>query len=171
MGAYYDTIGINYSALREPDPRIAVAIEAALGPGRSVLNVGAGTGSYEPLGREITAVEPSIAMIRQRSMPAASVIQGCAENLPFDDHSFDAAMAALTLHHWTDQAKGCAELRQVTRGPIVFLTFDPAFRDYWLADYIPALVTLDDAQMPPLASYDRSTSPPCRSRTTAAMAF
>lgn len=153
MGADYDTIGINYSALRKPDPRIAVAIEAALGPGRSVLNVGAGTGSYEPLGREITAVEPSIEMIQQRSMPAASVIQGCAENLPFDDHSFDAAMAVLTIHHWTDQAKGCAELRRVTRGPIVFLTFDPAFRDYWLADYIPALVTLDDAQMPPLASY------------------
>ena len=153
MGARYDTIGINYSALRKPDPRIAVAIEAALGPGRSVLNVGAGTGSYEPLGRAITAVEPSIEMIQQRSMPAASVIQGCAENLPFDDRSFDAAMAVLTIHHWTDQAKGCAELRRVTRGPIVFLTFDPAFRDYWLADYIPALVTLDDAQMPPLASY------------------
>ena len=126
MSERYDTIGVNYSDLRKPDPRIAAVIDAALGAAKTVLNVGAGTGSYEPTGRQITAVEPSLEMIRQRTKSVASVIQACAEDLPFADDSFDAVMAVLTIHHWTDQAKGCAELRRVTRGPIVFLTYDPS---------------------------------------------
>lgn len=153
MQTTYDTIGVNYSDLRRPDARIAAVIEHVLGPARTVLNVGAGAGSYEPAGREITAVEPSAEMIRQRRTPAVRIVQGSAEDLPFDDKSFDAAMAVNTAHHWSDKAKGFGEIRRVTRGPVVILAFDPAFRDAWLMDYFPGLVTLDDGQMPKLTDY------------------
>ncbi len=153
MGTSYDTIGIDYSHLRRPDPRIGAMIEETLGAARTVLNVGAGAGSYEPANRLVTAVEPATEMIRQRRLPAASVVQGCAEDLPFDDDSFDASMAILTVHHWTDKAKGLRQMRRVTRGPIVILTYDPSFRGFWLADYIPELVALDEAQMPRMADY------------------
>ena len=159
MTIRYDRIGLNYSELRKPDPRIASAIEAALGDARTILNVGAGAGSYEPAGREVTALEPSIEMIRQRSAPAAAVVRGRAEDLPFADRSFDAAMAILTVHHWSDQAKGLGEMRRVTRGPVVILTYDPAFRGFWLADYIPELVILDEAQMPEMGEYGRRLGP------------
>ncbi len=114
MVSLYDTIGIDYAQLRKPDPRIAAMIDAALGDTQSILNVGAGAGSYEPADRQVTALEPSIAMIRQRPASAAPVIQGQAEALPFDDNSFDASMAVLTVHHWSDQARAsakCAGLR------------------------------------------------------------
>jgi SAM-dependent methyltransferase len=153
MNRLYDTIGVDYAALRRPDPRIAARIEAALGPARTVLNVGAGSGSYEPAERMITAIEPSAEMIRQRLPSAATVIQTSAESLPFDARSFDAAMAVLTVHHWHDPARGLREMRRVARGPLVILTYDPAFRGFWLADYVPALVTLDDDRMPPLSLY------------------
>ncbi len=159
MRAAYDTIGVNYSDLRKPDPRIEGVIAEALGPARTVLNVGAGTGSYEPADREVTAVEPSAEMIRQRRSPAARVIQGCAEDLPFDDKAFDAAMAVLTVHHWTDKEKGLKEMRRVTRGPVVLLTFDPAHPGFWLADYIPELAALDDAQMPRMTDYEAWLGP------------
>jgi ADP-ribose pyrophosphatase YjhB (NUDIX family) len=155
----YDTIGIDYADLRRPDPRIARVIVDALGPAETVLNVGAGTGSYEPAGRHVTAVEPSAEMIRQRAPFAAPAIQARAEELPFPDKSFDAAMAVLTVHHWTDQAKGLAEMRRVARGPVVLLTFDPAFRDAWLLEYFPALATLGDRQMPVLADYAKWLGP------------
>lgn len=155
MDASYDLIGVNYSDLRKPDPRIERRIHAALGPARTVLNVGAGAGSYEPDGCQVTAVEPSAEMIGQRRRPAAEIVQGVAEDLPFDDGSFDASMAVLTIHHWTDPEKGLKEMRRVTRGPIVILTFDPAFRGFWLEDYLPELMALDDAQMPQMASYER----------------
>ena len=154
MTSRYDRIGLNYSDLRRPDPRIAAAIEAALGDSRTILNVGAGAGSYEPAGREVTALEPSMTMIRQRSAPAAAVVQGRAEDLPFADSSFDAAMAILTIHHWSDQARGLGEMRRVTRGPIVLLTYDPSFRGFWLFDYLPELVALDEAQMPRMSDYE-----------------
>jgi SAM-dependent methyltransferase len=154
LTATYDTIGIDYARMRQPDPRIAARIEAALGDARTVLNVGAGTGSYEPSDREVTALEPSAEMIRQRPVGAAPAVQGVAEALPFPDQSFDAAMAVLTVHHWTDQRRGLAELRRVARGPIVILTYDPAFRGFWLADdYLPALTALDEAKMPSLTLY------------------
>ncbi len=159
MGKSYDIIGLNYSDLRKPDPRIAEMIEKALGTAETVLNVGAGAGSYEPAGRQVTAVEPSLAMIGQRCVPAASVVQGHAEDLPFDDDSFDASMAILTVHHWTDQQRGLREMRRVTRGPIVLLTYDPGFRGFWLADYVPELVTLDEAQMPAMADYEAWLGP------------
>jgi SAM-dependent methyltransferase len=159
MSSRYDRIGVNYSELRKPDPRIAARIEAALGEAKTVLNVGAGTGSYEPAGREVTALEPSIEMIRQRRVPAAAVVRGRAEELPFADDRFDASMAVLTVHHWSDRAKGLREMRRVTRGPVVILTYDPAFRGFWLADYIPELVTLDEAQMPRMADYETWLGP------------
>lgn len=159
METRYDRIGLNYSDLRKPDPRIAAAIEAALGSSGTILNVGAGAGSYEPPSRKVTALEPSIEMIRQRFAPAEAVVQGRAENLPFADRSFDSAMAILTVHHWSDQPRGLKEMRRVTTGPIVLLTYDPAFRGFWLADYIPELVALDEAQMPLLSDYERWLGP------------
>ena len=153
MSRIYDTIGVDYAELRKPDARIAARIEAALGRAETVLNVGAGTGSYEPAGRRVTAVEPSIEMIRQRPASAGEAVQAGAEDLPFEDGSFDASMAVLTIHHWSDQAKGLAEMRRVTRGPIVILPSDPAFRGFWLADYIPELAALDEAQMPRMSDY------------------
>ncbi len=154
MTAKYDSIGIDYAQLRKPDPRIAAAIRAALGQAETVLNVGAGTGSYEPVDRQVTAVEPSLEMIRQRSPSAAKVVQASAENLPFDDDTFDTSMAILTLHHWRNAEMGLREMRRVTRGRIVLLTFDPSHRP-WLTDYLPELVTLDEAQMPPMSDYQR----------------
>jgi SAM-dependent methyltransferase len=159
MASRYDRIGLDYSELRKPDPRIAAAIEAALADSRTVLNVGAGAGSYEPAGREVTALEPSIEMIRQRRTRAAAIVQGRAEDLPFADKSFDASMAILTVHHWSDQARGLREMRRVTRGPVVLLTYDPSFRGFWLFDYFPGLVALDEAQMPKLADYGPSLGP------------
>lgn len=154
MAAKYDDIGLHYSQLRKPDPRIAAAINAALGPAKSVLNVGAGTGSYEPVDRVVTAVEPSIEMIRQRDRAAAPVIQASAENLPFDDASFDASMAILTVHHWEDPEAGLRQMRRVTRGAVVLLTFDPSCRP-WLTDYLPELAAIDEAQMPAISDYER----------------
>jgi SAM-dependent methyltransferase len=160
VAAAYDTIGIDYARLRQPDPRIAARIEAALGDARSVLNVGAGTGSYEPASREVTALEPSAEMIRQRPPGSAPVIQGSAEALLFADQSFDAVMAVLTIHHWDDQRTGLAELRRVSRGPVVILTYDPAFRGFWLADdYLPGLIALDEKRMPPLELYGEVLGP------------
>src|ERR1700761_9141185 len=100
MGAKYDTIGLNYAQLRKPDPRIAAIIAHALGDAQTILNVGAGTGSYEPADRAVTAVEPSRAMIAKRGATAARVIQASADTLPFADKSFDSAMAVLPVHHW-----------------------------------------------------------------------
>jgi SAM-dependent methyltransferase len=152
VAARYDSIGISYAELRKPDPRLAATILSALGPAETVLNVGAGTRSYEPINRLVTAVEPSIEMIRKRSLSAAAVIQASAAELPFDDRAFDAAMAILTVHHWPDKAAGMRELRRVTRGRIVLLTFDPSRRP-WLTDYFPQLVALDEAQMPKMSDY------------------
>lgn len=154
MAANYDSIGINYAELRKPDPRIAAVIQGALGQAATVLNVGAGTGSYEPADCRLTAVEPSVEMIRRRSSSAAKAIQASATNLPFGDNAFEAAMAILTVHHWPDKEAGLRELRRVTRGRIVLLTFDPSRRP-WLTDYLPELAALDEAQMPAMAEYDR----------------
>lgn len=158
MTALYDTIGLNYQDLRRPDPRIAAVIDAALGNARTVVNVGAGTGSYEPAHRQVTAVEPSAAMIAKRACGAAKAVQASADDLPFADGAFDAAMAVLTIHHWPDKSAGLRELRRVTRGPIVLLTFDPASRP-WLTDYLPELAALDEANMPALSDYARWLGP------------
>lgn len=154
MSTLYDRIGINYEELRKPDPRIAKAIVQALGDARVVLNVGAGTGSYEPADRRVIAVEPSREMIQKRKPDAAEAILASAGDLPFEDKHFDAAMAILTIHHWPDKEKGLHEMRRVTRGPIVLLTFDPSHRP-WLTDYLPQLATLDESQMPRMSDYER----------------
>src|SRR5262245_45957291 len=165
MSGLYDTIGIDYAALRRSDPRIAAAIHAHLQGAGSVLNVGAGTGSYEPRHLKVTAVEPSAAMIQQRSGGDAVVVQAAAEDLPFDDRAFDASMAILTVHHWSDVRKGLREMRRVTRGKIIILTFDPHASNFWLLDYIPELGTLDQRQMPGMArSEERRVGKECRSR-------
>ncbi|MFN9580159.1 MAG: class I SAM-dependent methyltransferase [Novosphingobium sp.] len=149
MPALYDTIGIDYAQLRKPDPRIAVQIERALGAARTVLNVGAGTGSYEPADRDVVALEPSAEMISQRPPGAAPAVQGSAGAIPFPDQSFDAAIGVLTIHHWADQQQGIREMCRVARERVVLLTFDPAARP-WLTDYLPELATLDEAAMPSL---------------------
>lgn len=158
MSLTYDSMGINYAELRKPDPRIARFINEALGDARTVLNVGAGTGSYEPTDREVTAVEPSREMIRQRKPGAAPAIEASAESLPFPDKSFDASMAILTIHHWPDKQAGLREMRRVTRGPIVLLTFDPSCRP-WLTDYLPELAVLDDQRMPTLRDLEQWLGP------------
>lgn len=154
MADDYDTIGEHYAKLRRPDTRIGTIIDAALGDAVRIINVGAGTGSYEPLGRDVVAVEPSARMISQRPSDAARVVQASAECLPFDDDSFDAGMAILTIHHWPDKAAGLAELRRVSRDRVVLLTYDPAHRP-WLTDYLPALAQLDEQQMPKMEDYTR----------------
>jgi SAM-dependent methyltransferase len=151
MSTPYDAIGQNYAQRRRADPRIAALIEAALGEAQSVINVGAGAGSYEPRDRVVQAVEPSATMIAQRHAGAAPCVQASAEALPFDDKSFDAAMAILTIHHWSDWRAGLRELKRVARQRIVLLTFDVEASDFWLTrDYFPALAELDRAIMPPL---------------------
>jgi SAM-dependent methyltransferase len=158
MSLTYDSMGINYAELRKPDPRIARFINEALGSARTVLNVGAGTGSYEPTDRDVTAVEPSVEMIRQRKPGAATAIEASADSLPFPDKSFDASMAILTIHHWPDKQAGLREMRRVTREPIVLLTFDPAARP-WPTDYWPELAALDDERMPTLADLEEWLGP------------
>jgi SAM-dependent methyltransferase len=135
----YDRIGRRYRAGRGEDPRLAASIRAALGDARTVVNVGAGTGSYEPIDTEVTAVEPSLVMIAQRQRPAARVIQAAAENLPFPDGSFDASMAVLSDHHWADRLAGLRELRRVARSRVVLFQWDVRHVDsFWLTrDYLP----------------------------------
>jgi SAM-dependent methyltransferase len=142
--APYDRLGRGYGRVRRSDPRIAAQIERALGDARTVLNVGAGTGSYEPAERAVTAVEPSAEMIAQRPPGAAPVVQARAEELPFEDDRFDAAMAVLTVHHWADIGAGLTEMRRVTRRRIVVVAFDPAaLADLWITrDYFPEMLTL-----------------------------
>jgi SAM-dependent methyltransferase len=146
----YDAIGDGYADTRRADPRIAAAIDRALGDARSVVNVGAGAGSYEPADRAVTAVEPSAAMIAQRPPGAAPAVQAVAEALPFGDASFDAALASMTLHHWDDVWRGLAELRRVAPERVVILTWDPAVAgaSWLIADYLPELLELDLFRFP-----------------------
>jgi hypothetical protein len=127
--ANYGAIGQGYARFRRPDPRIAAVVHAALGDARTVLNVGAGAGSYEPVDRIVTPVEPSAVMRAQRPAHLATAINAVAERLPFADAAFDASMATVTVHQWSDLAAGLAELRCVTRGPIAILTFDGSALD------------------------------------------
>ncbi len=143
-GALYDELGRGYSRTRREEPAIARRIDEALGDALTVVNVGAGAGSYEPPNRDVTAVEPSAEMIAQRPAGTAPAIQASAEDLPFEDGAFDAAMAVLTVHHWGDLDAGLAEMRRVARRRIVLVTFDPApLRDLWFVrDYFPTIVGL-----------------------------
>lgn len=148
-GARYDEIGRSYARTRQEDPRVADAIHDALGAGASLVNVGAGSGSYEPDDRHVVAVEPSFAMVRQREGRSPSVVEGVAEALPFPDWSFDAALAVLTLHHWTSPAAGLEELARVARRQVV-LYFEPLVtHDFWALEYFPEALDLPTEQDPP----------------------
>jgi SAM-dependent methyltransferase len=152
----YDTIGSTYPVTRRTEPRIAEQIWAALGEARTVLNVGAGTGSYEPQDRYVLAVEPSALMRAQRSLDAAPCLAGAAEDLPFDDQSFDAAMAVCTVHHWRDPVAGLREMRRVARRVVVFLFDTSDASQFWLTrDYVPEVASLSGfrvlAALPALA--------------------
>jgi SAM-dependent methyltransferase len=140
----YDRIGVGYSEHRRADPRIAARIDDGLGDARSVLNVGAGTGSYELAGREVTAVELSAEMIAQRPASAAPVVQASAESLPFDDDSFDAAMAIISDHHWSNRVAGLREMVRVARRRVLVLNADPGLAEwFWLTgDYLPGFIGL-----------------------------
>jgi len=149
--ATYDTIGWDYVRHRRPDPRIGAQIDSALGNAETVVNVGAGTGSYETGHRRVVAVEPSAVMVAQRPVGAAPAVRALAGALPFADGTFDAAMAILTVHHWPDAAAGLAELRRVAGG-IVVLTFDAAVHaEHWLyQEYLPETTALDTWRTPPV---------------------
>ncbi|MBO0786856.1 MAG: class I SAM-dependent methyltransferase [Actinobacteria bacterium] len=143
----YDTIGASYLVTRQTEPRIAARIWAALGDARTVLNVGAGTGSYEPPDREVTAVEPSAVMRAQRPAGAAPCVAATAGSLPFADQSFDAAMAVLSDHHWPDPVAGLREMRRVARRVILFNFDVEHLGEFWLVrDYLPELAALAAGQ-------------------------
>ncbi len=148
----YDEIGVSYTATRRPDPRVAKLIAAALGDAASVINVGAGSGSYEP-SQTVLAVEPSPVMIRHRPAGSAPAVRARAEALPVADNAADAVMALLTVHHWSDREAGVAELRRVARRRVVVLTWDqPLTREFWLLrDYLPEAAAFDDSRAIPVS--------------------
>jgi SAM-dependent methyltransferase len=151
--ANYGTIGRSYSNYRQPEPRIAAFIDAALGDARTVLNVGAGAGSYEPVDRDVTAVEPSASMRSQRPAHLAVAIDAVAEDLPFPDKHFDAAMGTFTIHQWPDLKAGLGEMRRVTRGPVLILTCDPdEVQSFWLNDYAPDVLSTEARRYPSMAA-------------------
>lgn len=144
----YERHGRTYAAHRRPDPRIAARVWATLGDAQTVLNVGAGTGSYEPDDRWVLAVEPSATMRAQRPPGAAPALDAHAEALPFDDGSFDLAMACVTIHHWNPLAAGLAELRRVARGPVVVLTFDLDHLPAWQLDHLAPGLAVEGKRFP-----------------------
>ncbi len=151
MSALYDAIGDGYTRRRRADPRLAAALWAALGDATTLVNVGAGSGSYEPSDRNVVAVEPSAVMLAQRSAHAAPAVCARAEALPFADGAFDGALAVLTIHHWADQARGLAECARVARERVVLLTWDPASDGFWLVrEYFPELLAHDRTLFPRL---------------------
>lgn len=152
--ARYDRIGVGYASTRREDPRFRARLHAALGDARTVVNVGAGAGSYEPRDRHVVAVEPSDVMAAQRPRELAPAIRAFADDLPLRDGSVDAALAVLTLHHWDQgQERGVRELRRVARGPVVILTYDPEISGtMWLvAEYLPEVAELDRRIFPSMS--------------------
>lgn len=145
----YEDIGRSYSRTRREDPRIAGEIASGLSRGWSVVNVGAGTGNYEPHDRVVVAVEPSPEMVRQRRGRTRRVVRSVAEALPFPDATFDAGMAVLTIHHWAEPETGLRELRRVSRRQVVFF-FEPLrSHNFWALDYFPEALHVSSEQNPP----------------------
>ena len=154
MAELYDAIGLGYREYRRPDPRLAEAIGRALNRNESVVNVGAGAGSYEPSDRPVVAVEPATAMIRQRPAGSAPIVQASASDLPFRDDSFAAALAVLTVHHWQDRTRGLSELARVARRRVVVVTWDPSSSGFWLIeDYFPEIVQMDRRIFPTIRDF------------------
>jgi SAM-dependent methyltransferase len=150
----YERHGRTYARHRRPDPRIAARIHAALGDARTVLNIGAGSGSYEPDDRWVLAVEPSATMRAQRPTAAAPAIAARAESLPLDDRSVDAAMACVTIHHWDPPHAGLAELRRVARGPVVVFTFELDALPAWQQQFLHEGLELERARFPAIADVE-----------------
>jgi len=158
--ANYSVIGSGYAHYRQPDPQIAALVDDLLGEAQTVLNVGAGAGSYEPTDRAVAAVEPSASMRAQRPAHLAAAIDAIAERLPFADDSFDAGMATLTVHQWSDLRRGLAEIRRVTRGPVLVMTCDPdELERFWLAHYAPEVIAVEARRYPPIAAIERALGP------------
>ncbi|MCP2163420.1 class I SAM-dependent methyltransferase [Goodfellowiella coeruleoviolacea] len=154
--ADYGSIGTNYAVYRRPDPRIAEAISRALGQARTVLNVGAGAGSYESVARQVTAVEPAAAMRAQRPADLPEAIDAVAEDVPFADNTFDAAMTTFSVHQWSDVAAGLREMRRVATGPVLVLTCDPQrVRDFWLHEYAPLVLDTEARRYPAIEDITR----------------
>jgi SAM-dependent methyltransferase len=167
-GRRYERIGHGYAAVRREDPRIAAIIQQALGGARTVVNVGAGAGSYEPPDRHVIAIEPSDVMASQRPRDRAPAIRATAAALPLRDADVDAAMAILTVHHWdAEQERGVRELRRVARGPVVILTFDAEVSGrMWLAaDYLPEVAELDRRIFPGIGQLTEWLGPDTSVRT------
>jgi SAM-dependent methyltransferase len=160
MSQLFDTIGLGYRDYRRPDPRLAAAITRALNRADTVVNVGAGSGSYEPPDRAVVAVEPAMTMIRQRGSGSAPVVQASATALPFRDDGFAAALAVLTVHHWPDRARGLDELARVARQRVVVVTWDPSTSGFWLTDdYFPDLIEIDRRIFPTFEDFRHALGP------------
>ena len=145
----YASAGQRYAEFRQPEPAIATQILRALGDAKRIINIGAGAGSYEPTDREVVAVEPSATMRAQRPPHLSEAIDAVAEGLPFADHEFDAAMGTFTVHQWSDLQRGIAEMKRVTRGPIVIMAADPErLHDFWIAKYIPEALDRELSRFP-----------------------
>jgi SAM-dependent methyltransferase len=161
----YDDLGRTYSATRREDPRIATQIWAALGAGRSLLNVGAGTGSYEPTDRLVVALEPSSAMISQRRRRTRRVVRAVAERMPFADATFDASLAVFTVHHWADREAGLRELRRVSGRQVVLFAEPSLVHRFWAVDYFEETKTLPSEQNAPTEDLLRELLPVREVRT------
>ena len=160
MAQLYDHLGRDYGSYRRPDPRLAAAILAALGDAAPVVNVGAGAGSYEPTDREVLAVEPALAMVRQRAPGTAPVVRASATHLPLRSGSFAAALAVLTVHHWPDRVRGLRELARVARQRVVILNHDPLAAPFWLVDdYFPEIREIDRSIFPTIDEFASALGP------------
>lgn len=147
--ADYATIGPGYASYRQPEPLIYERIVRALGDARTVLNVGAGTGSYEPLDRKVVAIEPSALMRSQRPPHLVRAVEGVAEKLLYPDRYFEASMATFTVHQWKNVQAGLTEMRRVTKGPVVILTCDPDdVNRFWLREYAPEVLATEARRYP-----------------------
>ncbi len=155
MPVDYDQLAKQYRTYRNPDPKLAKRIHLHIQDARRVLNVGAGMGSYEPEDCEVVAMEPSHKMIAGRKSSKATLIQGYAEDLPFGDNVFDASMGILTMHHWSDIASGLQEMIRVSKDKIVLLTWIGYGEEFWLVDYIPEIIGVDNKLFPTLEELER----------------
>lgn len=155
MPVDYDKFAEQYEVFRKPDKRIADRISKHLVGAQRIINVGAGSGAYEPTHCEVVAIEPSQKMIARRKKTTATVIQGFAEDLPFGDNEFDVATGILTIHHWSDISQGLAEMRRVAKHKVVLLTWIDDSPKYWLEDYLPEMREIDKALFPTLDELDQ----------------
>ena len=147
----YDKIGVNYARQRQTDPRLLEQITTKLKGAKRILNIGAGAGSYEPPNMDLVALEPSSKMINQRAKDAYPVVQGSAENLPFDNNSFSHVMTILSMHHWINKPKAFKEINRVAKERFVAVSWNPEAEPFWLTrDYFPEMYEADRAIFPKL---------------------